>query len=119
MEAFLEQKNIALSDISEQVLNQISNLSHLHQDEEVCGIICNKFKDFMQCQNISNNKCNSFCIDPYVFIEYDVDVVFHSHITGSSYPSCWDMESSAKINIPYLIYSLRDKDFYLYNNIGV
>lgn len=119
MEVFLGQRDIVLNDIPEGILAQISNLSHLSADEEICGIIYDGCKNFIQCKNISNNKSNSFCIDPYVFIEYDVNIVFHSHVIGSSSPSCWDMDSSNKINIPYLIYSLRDKDFYLYNNVGV
>jgi len=119
LEDSLEQRDIVLNDIPERILSNIKNLSHLNSDEEVCGIIYNKNQEVMECQNISNNKSNSFCIDPCIFIEYDVSVVFHSHIMGSSSPSCWDMNSSRKINLPYLIYSLRDKDFYLYNNVGV
>ena len=52
-------------------------------------------------------------------IENEVEYVFHSHWNGGSRPSSSDIKSSDELCIPFLIYSLTDDDFYLYESISV
>ena len=118
---FLEQKNIILNNVSKFILQEVKEICRSNPNQESCGII---FKEnnqllLLECENLSQNINNSFLIDPVFFIEYNVKYVFHSHCFGSSNPSECDMRCSNELCIPFLIYSLRDDNFYLYENIGV
>jgi proteasome lid subunit RPN8/RPN11 len=121
LEVSLEQKNIVLNNISRFVLEQIKNISKMKKNQECCGVIYeNSYGlNVLECENLSEDTRKSFVIDPIYFIEYNVVCVFHSHCVGSSCPSVYDMNCSDELCMPYLIYSLRDDDFYLYENISV
>ena len=121
MEVFLEPRNFQLNKIPQNILEQIKNYCRKNPNIECCGVVhCqNEQLLFLECENISNNPNHNFTIDAKILIDYDVQYVVHSHIIGSSQPSINDVRNSDESCIPYLIYSLRDDDFYLYENVGV
>ena len=89
--------------------------------EEVCGILIeNKLKEveLVKMQNYSDDRENNFSIPPSEFIKHKIKNkiigVYHSHTKTSSLPSKNDKQCSNECGLPYLIYSLRDKDFFLY-----
>lgn len=118
---FLVQKSIALNDIPKFILDQIKIICKSAPNQECCGIIFkeNHKLSILECKNLSENIRTSFVIDPVYFIEYDVKYVYHSHCIRSCSPSVFDMKSSDELCIPFLIYSLRDDNFYLYGNVSV
>lgn len=121
MEGFLVQKSFQLNNIPKYILDQIKKHCKQNPKQESCGIIYSEEGkiSFKACENISSNPTHYFCIDAVILIDYDVQYVVHSHTIGSSRPSENDKNNSDELCIPYLIYSLRDDDFYLYENVGV
>ena len=118
MEVSLEQKDI-LSN--KKLLNTIKDYARLFNTQESCGLIVEKLSgvSFIECENLSENPKYHFEIDPKIFIENKVLYVYHSHVNSSAKPSKLDKKMCDELCIPYLIYSLRDDDFYLYENISV
>lgn len=118
---FLEQKNTVLSKVPAVFFEKIKEICKLKPNQECCGIIYEKDNNLfvLECDNLSRDVENSFVVDSSYFIEYDVRYVYHSHCKGSCSPSVCDMKSSDELCIPFLIYSLRDDNFYLYQNVGV
>ena len=117
MEVFLEQKRILLNDeIPEKVLCEIESYAKSIPLEESCGVIALVGSNFIfiACENLSKNKYSNFFIDPNILIDNNVIYIYHSHVDQSSKPSFLDIKSSKCLCIPYLIYSLRDEDFYLH-----
>lgn len=82
----------------------------------MCGVIYSHKEKliFLQCQNFAKDRVNSFLIDPLIFIKYKIKYIVHSHIIGPSTPSQKDKVSAKECCIPFLIYSLKDDDFTLY-----
>lgn len=105
-----------LSDIPDSVIQQAKSYSENYLHEESCGII---YRDgtlkFKPCENISHNRQAFFEINPHYLIEYNVVCIYHSHVKSSSKPSSNDIAQSESLGLPYLIYSLRDKNFSLYS----
>lgn len=118
---FLAQRNIVLNDVPKFILDEIKTICRSSPNQECCGIIFKENNQFsiLECENLSENIKTSFIVDPYCFIEYDVKYVYHSHCLGGSYPSVCDIKCSDELCIPFLIYSLRDDNFYLYENVSV
>jgi len=89
--------------------------------QESCGIIYLDGADFvfLETENLSDNKRQTFCIDPQVILKYNPVCIVHSHINETAYPSDIDILNSSELCIPYLIYSLRFDEFYLYQNKSV
>lgn len=117
MEVFLERKHTQLNnDIPQYLLDEIEAYAHTKPLEESCGLICSGEESmfFLPCENLSKNKTRHFAINPLILIENNVNYIYHSHVSQSSKPSILDIKSSNALCISYLIYSLRDKDFYLY-----
>ena len=90
-------------------------------NEEVCGIIIeNNFKQInvVRMNNFSEDKENNFSIPPSEFLKYKIKDkiigIYHSHTKTTSKPSINDKKCSEECGIPYLIYSLKDKSFFLY-----
>lgn len=83
----------------------------------MCGVIANvqDSLQFISSKNLSDSPEFFFELDPRLIVEHDVRYIFHSHPFGSSRPSRFDKMNCKHINIPYLIYSIRDQDFYIYN----
>lgn len=89
--------------------------------EEVCGILIeNQIKEIelIKMENYSDDKGNNFSIPPSAFIKSKIKNkiigVYHSHTKTSCLPSKNDKQCSNECGLPYLIYSIRDKDFFLY-----
>ena len=110
-----------LNDIPQSVLDEIKFICKRKSLQECCGVVAEKegILQVVECSNLSENIRVGFVIDPYYFIEHDIKYVYHSHCLGSSSPSVYDMRCSDELCIPFLIYSLRDDNFYLYENVSV
>lgn len=79
--------------------------------QESCGII-NKSGEALPCSNLSPTPCDSFLIDFSDFDFSDIKYVYHSHPETSSLPSVTDIQYCNESQLPFIIYSLRDGDFY-------
>lgn len=122
MEVFLVQKSImSRVDFNEKILKEIEAYALSNPLEESCGII-HKIEDqfyFLPAKNLSDNKFDFFIIDNRLIIEYNTVCIFHSHPRTSCRPTPFDMKISDELCLPFLIYSLMDKEFFLYGNISV
>ena len=119
---FQVQKNSQLNRIFDSLLlDELKYYSKKNPTQESCGIIVkeNNLLKFIACDNKSINPSCFFVIDSNIIIDYDVEYIFHSHTIGSANPSIKDIRVSDELCIPFLIYSLKDDDFYLYDNISV
>lgn len=105
-----------LSDIDREILKQIKFYAQSKPREETCGVVAclDEQLFFRPCDNLSSYKEKYFLINPRILIEYDVRLIYHSHVESSSKPSLCDIKNYENILIPFLIYSLRDDDFYIY-----
>lgn len=125
MEVFLEQISILpreFNRISEKNLSDAKNYSLQFPLEETCGVIAkNRSGDiFIPCKNISPRPDVHFQIEINVFLENEVLFVYHSHVGGyTAYPSRLDQMYSDELCIPFVIYSLSQDSFFVYENIGV
>jgi len=102
-------------NIPHKILEEIKFYARSFSNEESCGVIVfdEEFK-FIACENLSQNKDQHFSIDPFVLIENNVTAVYHSHVNSCCSPSCLDKKIRNNLQIPFLIYSLRDDNFCLY-----
>ena len=121
MEASLVQKNFLLNNIPEHILSECSEYSKSFAEEEACGIILQNSDrfEFKPCENISSDKRNFFAINPAELIYDDIKYIFHSHWQGGARPSYDDKKACEELCIPFLIYSVKDNEFFLYENISV
>lgn len=110
-----------MSDIPDSLLVEVKKYCIKNKNEESCGIIYRDSQKlhFLGCENLSSFPKESFILKPSLIVDYNVKYIVHSHIIGSSKPSSFDKSSSNELCIPFLIYSLIDDDFYLYQNISV
>jgi len=110
-----------IKNITSSFLVEISEYLKKQKSEESCGLVIQnggKYS-FLACENISIDKKNFFAVDPFLFAANDVVAVVHSHWQGSSFPSILDKKVSDDFDIPFLIYSIIDNDFCLYQNKSV
>ena len=107
--------------INKKILREIIDYCNLYKNEESCGIIVglNDVQKFIPCENIAIDKQKYFALDSNVYIDYDVDVIVHSHCLGSAAPSKLDRSCSDDLEVPFLIYSTIDDNFCLYENKSV
>lgn len=114
---FLEYIRIQLNDIPEHIVSRLIDYSCQNSDQEVCGILYDKNDTlvFQPCENIAENNKISFLIDYSILIDYDVRYIFHSHCIGSSNPSSTDKKCCEYLNIPFIIYSVKENTFSFYN----
>jgi len=112
LEAILKDKKI-LSQIKEKFLEK--------PNQESCGIIYKDSRElrFLSVENKSWNREKHFVIDPEIIIAYCPEYIVHSHVDSCANPSELDKKVSNELAIPYLIYSIKYNDFFLYKNIGV
>ena len=101
--------------LPDDLKQEIITFSEKNRSQESCGIIYEKLSKiyFKGCENISDSPKLMFAIDPAIFLEYDVKYIFHSHPLTSEFPSSWDIKNCKIIQIPYIIYSLKTKKFFL------
>tara|TARA_B100000989_G_scaffold298788_1_gene289852 strand:+ start:7370 stop:7708 length:339 start_codon:yes stop_codon:yes gene_type:complete len=98
------------------ILDKIKKYAIKNKSQECCGLVVKRGLtiDFIECENVSLDKKNSFIIEPNNLIEHDVIYIFHSHLEYSAKPSFCDKKFCDEIDIPFLIYSLRDDEFGVY-----
>jgi len=117
---FQEQINLVMYN-----LNFIQKLIKTHaeyeKDNECCGLIgLNNLKEIqvVPCENTHFDKKKHFEISPKSFIEkskgLDVVSVYHSHVISEPNPSEYDKVSSENWCLPFYIYSLKTKEFFLH-----
>ena len=108
-------------EIKNCLLNEIKSFFKKNPTEEGCGMLLLQSNEliFQPCENISPYPKSSFLISPKKLIESNPVCIVHSHLNSSADPSEKDRISSNELCIPFLIYSLRDNVFFLYNNICV
>jgi proteasome lid subunit RPN8/RPN11 len=106
-------------ELGGELLCQLINHSLSNRGVEMCGVIARSgdLLKFVASRNLSSSPRHFFELDPRLIIEHEVRYIFHSHPFGSSRPSSFDKINCKRINIPYLIYSIRDEDFYVYNGV--
>jgi proteasome lid subunit RPN8/RPN11 len=107
--------------LSNKILNKISTYAKENENQEICGVLV-KIDDsfeFIKCENLAKNKKVYFEIDPCVFVDYNIQVIVHSHCMGSAKPSTDDKKCSDSIDMPFLIYSVLHDNFCLYDNKSV
>ena len=97
-------------------LSYIARISSLHKTE-ICGLIADNSLFFVK--NISPSPKDTFFIDPAKHIEVlgakKIDYCFHSHPVASVTPSQSDIDLSDNALIPFLIFSVLEKRFALYD----
>ena len=88
--------------------------------EEGCGLIINvkgKLR-WKPCENVSDNKVETFAISPKDYVEAsligDIYAVVHSHVHGTPEPSEADKAASNFLQVPYHIYSVPEREEYIY-----
>lgn len=112
---------VTIDDIQTNILLDVIDYSNSKNTEEVCGVveISDGVQKFIKCENIAENKKKFFLINPWVYIDYEILFIFHSHCEGSALPSGLDKKCADLIGLPFLIYSVLEKNFCLYSNKSV
>ena len=107
-----------MDTLDENIKLDLIKFSEENSHQECCGLIVNKDGNlnFIACDNINPYPKHMFTIDPVFFIDNDVKYVFHSHIAVDEKPSIWDIKNCKIVDIPYIIYSLKTKKFFLLEN---
>lgn len=118
MGVFPGQKDIHLH---KAILKQVKSYCLNSLAEESCGLIVKSALgvSVLPCKNESPFPEYHFMINLNIFIENKVLYVYHSHVDCSVKPSITDKLYSDELCIPFLIYSIRDDEFGIYNNISV
>ena len=87
---------------------------------EICGFLGKKDNEYIAkiVKNIHPDPKNFFSINPMEMLnfirEHEMVAIFHSHITGDSSASDFDKINSENTLTPFLIYSVAEKKFSLY-----
>tara|TARA_R110002020_G_scaffold133235_4_gene297339 strand:- start:7991 stop:8704 length:714 start_codon:yes stop_codon:yes gene_type:complete len=90
-------------------------------DEEVCGFVLLNKDLTISVERAVNEHLeprDCFTISPSKFLKYSIQKniigIYHSHPRSNEEPSKPDIAMSEEMGVPYLIYSLITKKFYLY-----
>lgn len=113
LEGFLVR--ISMDMFNQDLESQLIEFSEKNNKQESCGLIVSAGENlkFIACDNINPNPKYMFTIDPVCFLDRDVRYVFHSHVIGTEKPSELDIKNCKIVDIPYIIYSLKTKKFFL------
>jgi len=99
-----------------EFLSYIARISAFHKTE-ICGLIADNSLFFVK--NISPSPVDTFFIDPAKHVEVldskKINYCFHSHPFTSAVPSQSDIDLSDNALIPFLIFSVLEKQFALYD----
>jgi proteasome lid subunit RPN8/RPN11 len=103
--------------ISGELKQEIKNYAIKNSHEESCGLIVKIQNDlkFIPSRNLSMYPVYTFEIDYNLFIENEVECVFHSHIKDKPKMSVADKKLFKSLGLPFLIYSIRYDEFCFYN----
>ena len=100
-------------------LKLIARISLLN-DSEICGVGARNSLFFLK--NTATDKKTGFLVDPldyfHLFNQSKLDFCFHSHPEGSCEPSSMDVGMSQNALVDFLIFSVRDKKFSMYNPVS-
>jgi len=106
----------------QDILDKIRRHCLLKPNQESCGLIYNvdnQDKVYF-CKNISSNHKKNFLIDPedyrFCSIKGEVLCCYHSHINNRGF-SYEDIYNSLKSEIPYLLYNLKQDEFFFFDPI--
>jgi proteasome lid subunit RPN8/RPN11 len=111
-----EIKNKTISKIRDFIVNSCNEQT----SQEVCGFIGYNGSEYLATveKNDSIDPKNFFVINPVSYLMFaennDMLAVFHSHILGDETPSEFDVKMAEACRIPFVIYSLNTKKFYIY-----
>lgn len=101
-------------------LNYFINQSLFCRNIEICGFLGKKDGEY-ECRVVKNKHPNPrefFSIDPVEYLkfmrEHEMVAIFHSHVQGDSQASEFDKVNSENTLIPFLIYSVPEKKFSLF-----
>lgn len=89
--------------------------------EEMCGLIIQQgdTKKFIFCENLAEDKLNTFKIAPELLVKYQliskILYVVHSHYMEDCKPSQHDKDHAKALGIPYMIVSYPDKEIEIYD----
>jgi len=106
-------------------LNKIKDFlanSSFQSFNEVCGFLGFDEDDKQFVAQIEKNQASDpksfFLIDPISFLKfkesYSIVAVFHSHVSGDENPSEFDIKMSEACCLPFMIFSINSKKFYIY-----
>ena len=105
-----------------EILAKIRKYALSKPVEETCGLIIESLGEasFIPCRNYHPKPEVAFRLSAKDFLSYEnIKYIYHSHPKGSATPSEIDASYSDELQIPFLIYSLSDDDFYIYENKSV
>ncbi len=98
--------------LDDLLLRDIREHAAQEYPKECCGfIVSNNVKNmrYIKARNIYDNPKESFIIDPKDYAKASdsgkIEYIVHSHPNATCEPSCVDIESCEKSNIPWLIFS--------------
>ena len=111
MEDFRQLKHTDIP-VKLNFLKLISRLS-LADTREICGLGNGNSLFFLK--NIAQDVKNTFVIDPNdyfkIFNQYNIEFCFHSHPVGPAVLSVPDRELCGNSLVPFLVFSVHDKNF--------
>lgn len=87
---------------------------------ETCGLLGRKNGDYSvkMLKNKHSDPRNFFSIDPLEFLVFknqnEIVSIFHSHCIGDSQASEFDVITSENIEVPFLIFSIPENKFNLF-----
>jgi proteasome lid subunit RPN8/RPN11 len=103
-----------------EALQYFVNQSLFCRTIEICGFLGRKDGEY-ECRIVKNKHpkpSEFFSIDPVEYLkfsrEFEFVAIFHSHIQGDSSASDFDKVNSDNTLVPFLIYSIPEKKFGLY-----
>lgn len=106
-----------LSNFQEEIIKHAESFD----TEEVCGFVLlndDLTVSIERAINENPDKKDCFAISPLKFLDYKLNKkilgIYHSHPRNNEHPSERDKKVSEEMAIPYLIYSLYTKKFFLY-----
>jgi proteasome lid subunit RPN8/RPN11 len=108
--------------LNKRILQDIKEYARLYPSQETCGLVVREGEElsFVRCNNKHPGPESGFVISTQKFLSYErVEYIYHSHPKSSSMPSEVDRNYSDELMVPFLIYSLPDDNFTLYENKSV
>jgi len=110
-------------EFNSQIKIYIKNLALKKTNEEICGFIYFKEKeykfDIFPCKNRAENKINNFIISPQDYLNCSslgkIVACYHSHVNESVEFSEIDKSNSNAYNIHYILYNIKYDIFNFYS----
>jgi proteasome lid subunit RPN8/RPN11 len=118
----MEDKLQIKTEIITEIKDFIINNAYFNLNFEICGLLgfdeeSQKYIAEIQ-KNESPDPKNYFIINPIDYLnfknKYSLIAVFHSHIIYDEKPSEFDIKISESTCLPFIIFSINSKKFYIY-----